>query len=91
MFAIIESAGPRGTYVTLDEFIACPDHLASNRQTRMLANLSTTDCQELMKETQRERIEDLMLLNAKENLRRMAFFGPNDLMASFYEFCTAHC
>lgn len=60
--------------VTLDEFMACESNLAINRQTRMLADLSLVGCynKSMMKPEERNKA---MLLSAKNNLKRMAFFG----------------
>ena len=67
--------GQSGQNVTLDEFIACPSNLASNRQTRMLANLSLVNCYEPVTGAERVKRERIMLRSAKDNLRQMAFFG----------------
>lgn len=60
--------------VTLDEFMACESNLAINRQTRMLADLSLVGCynSSMMKPEERGKT---MLLSAKNNLKKMAFFG----------------
>ncbi|XP_015782998.1 heparan-sulfate 6-O-sulfotransferase 2 [Tetranychus urticae] len=60
--------------VSLQEFISCPYNLAINRQTRMLADLTLVGCynHSIMSEHQRNTI---LLASAKENLKRMAFFG----------------
>lgn len=60
--------------VTLDEFMDCSSNLATNRQTRMLADLSLVGCYNtsMMNPEERGRI---MLLSAKNNLKKMAFFG----------------
>ncbi|MBN3287033.1 H6ST2 sulfotransferase, partial [Polyodon spathula] len=52
----------------------CPYNLASNRQARMLADLSLVGCYNLsvMGEEQRSRS---LLESAKRNLKEMAFFG----------------
>ncbi|CAI5793344.1 heparan-sulfate 6-O-sulfotransferase 2 [Podarcis lilfordi] len=52
----------------------CPYNLANNRQVRMLADLSLVGCYNLsvMPEEQRNKV---LLDSAKENLKRMAFFG----------------
>ncbi|XP_075692066.1 heparan-sulfate 6-O-sulfotransferase 2 [Rhinoderma darwinii] len=59
---------------TLTEFMDCPYNLANNRQVRMLADLSLVGCYNLsvMPEDQRNKV---LLDSAKENLKRMAFFG----------------
>ncbi|XP_053212359.1 heparan-sulfate 6-O-sulfotransferase 2-like [Panonychus citri] len=66
--------GEDWTNVSLQEFIACPYNLAINRQTRMLADLTLVGCynRSIMSEHQRNTI---LLASAKENLKRMAFFG----------------
>ncbi|OQV21337.1 Heparan-sulfate 6-O-sulfotransferase 3 [Hypsibius exemplaris] len=60
--------------VTFDEFLTCPNNLAANRQTRMLADLQLVGCYNttIMEKTQHD---EIMLNSAKENLRNMAFFG----------------
>ncbi|XP_072286293.1 heparan-sulfate 6-O-sulfotransferase 2 [Pyxicephalus adspersus] len=59
---------------SLKEFMDCPYNLANNRQVRMLADLSLVGCYNLsvMPEEQRNKV---LLDSAKENLKRMAFFG----------------
>ncbi|KAK1163070.1 heparan-sulfate 6-O-sulfotransferase 2-like [Acipenser oxyrinchus oxyrinchus] len=59
---------------TLADFMDCPYNLASNRQARMLADLSLVGCYNLsvMGEEQRSRA---LLESAKRNLKEMAFFG----------------
>ena len=54
--------------------MSCPHNLATNRQTRMLANLSKVGCYShtYMSESQRNHV---LLESAKENLRQLAFFG----------------
>ncbi|KAM4696998.1 heparan-sulfate 6-O-sulfotransferase 2 [Rhinophrynus dorsalis] len=58
----------------LKEFMDCPYNLANNRQVRMLSDLSLVGCYNLsvMPEDQRNKV---LLDSAKENLKRMAFFG----------------
>lgn len=60
--------------VTLTEFMNCPSNLASNRQVRMLADLSLVGCYNLssMNESQRNHI---LLSSAMSNLKNMAFYG----------------
>ncbi|KAG7168528.1 heparan-sulfate 6-O-sulfotransferase 2-like [Homarus americanus] len=60
--------------VTLEEFMECDSNLAINRQTRMLADLSLVGCynKSMMQPEEREKA---MLLSAKNNLKKMAFFG----------------
>ena len=60
--------------MSLDEFMSCPHNLANNRQTRMLANLSLSDCYGSSPLSRAER-DCIMLNSAKENLNKMAFFG----------------
>jgi len=59
--------------VSLQEFMSCQNSWATNRQTRMLSNLTIINCTgdglEPMKRDQ------LMLESAKENLLNMAVFG----------------
>ncbi|OCT67693.1 hypothetical protein XELAEV_18038994mg [Xenopus laevis] len=52
----------------------CPYNLANNRQVRMLSDLILVGCYNLsvMPEEQRNKV---LLDSAKENLKRMAFFG----------------
>ncbi|XP_043913235.1 heparan-sulfate 6-O-sulfotransferase 2-like [Protopterus annectens] len=59
---------------SLKEFMDCPYNLANNRQVRMLADLSLVGCYNLsfMPEEERQKV---LLDSAKENLKRMAFFG----------------
>ncbi|NWV06704.1 H6ST2 sulfotransferase, partial [Ptilonorhynchus violaceus] len=59
---------------SLQEFMDCPYNLANNRQVRMLSDLSLVGCYNLsvMPEEQRNKV---LLDSAKENLKRMAFFG----------------
>ena len=60
--------------VTLTEFMNCSSNLASNRQVRMLADLSLVGCYNLssMNESQRNHI---LLSSAMSNLKNMAFYG----------------
>lgn len=60
--------------VQLNEFLSCPSNLAFNRQTRMLADLQLVSCYNTSALSRHER-ERIMLASAKENLRKMAFFG----------------
>ncbi|XP_002932633.1 heparan-sulfate 6-O-sulfotransferase 2 [Xenopus tropicalis] len=59
---------------SLKEFMDCPYNLANNRQVRMLSDLILVGCYNLsvMPEDQRNKV---LLDSAKENLKRMAFFG----------------
>ncbi|XP_031786690.1 heparan-sulfate 6-O-sulfotransferase 2 isoform X2 [Nasonia vitripennis] len=64
--------GPNWKGVTLEQFMACPHNLASNRQTRMLADLSLVGCyNSSLSSIERDR---LMLASAKRNLKYMPFF-----------------
>ena len=60
--------------VELPEFMNCSSNLATNRQTRMLADLKLVNCYDTT--TMSSKARDLIMLNsAKTNLRKMAFFG----------------
>ncbi|XP_045201453.2 heparan-sulfate 6-O-sulfotransferase 1-A-like [Mercenaria mercenaria] len=58
--------------VTLREFMQCKDNLATNRQTRMLADLTKSECYKKNKLIEKD---NLRLKSAQENLEQMAFFG----------------
>ncbi|XP_060585135.1 heparan-sulfate 6-O-sulfotransferase 1-like [Ruditapes philippinarum] len=58
--------------VTLNEFMACKDNLATNRQTRMLADLTKSGCYKKNKTMDQD---DLRLKSAIQNIEQMAFFG----------------
>ncbi|XP_063281801.1 heparan-sulfate 6-O-sulfotransferase 3 [Pelobates fuscus] len=60
--------------VTLQEFMDCSYNLASNRQVRMLADLSLVGCYNLTFMNESER-NDILLQSAKNNLKNMAFYG----------------
>ena len=60
--------------VTIEQFVSCPHNLAINRQTRMLADLTLVGCYNTTFMSGKER-DVILLASAKENLRRMAFFG----------------
>ena len=60
--------------VTFDEFINCPYNLATNRQTRMLSNLTLINCYNDTSFDKHERGE-IMLQSAKANLLNMDYFG----------------
>ncbi|KAI5714011.1 hypothetical protein M8J76_009491 [Diaphorina citri] len=66
--------GPYWRGVSLDEFADCPHNLATNRQTRMMADLSLVGCYNMsaMSTEQRNR---MMLASAKRNLASMAYFA----------------
>lgn len=60
--------------VKIDDFMNCQSNLATNRQTRMLADLRLVNCYNTSFMSTKRR--DLTLLNsAKSNLEKMAFFG----------------
>ncbi|XP_046874792.1 heparan-sulfate 6-O-sulfotransferase 2 isoform X1 [Hypomesus transpacificus] len=59
---------------SLQEFMDCPYNLASNRQTRMLADLSLVGCYNVSAMNEDERWA-VLLRSAKRNLLDMAFFG----------------
>ncbi|KAF7990823.1 hypothetical protein HCN44_000628 [Aphidius gifuensis] len=64
--------GPNWHGVTLEQFLECPTNLASNRQTRMLADLSLIGCyNSTLTKTEKD---SLMLQSAKKNLQAMPFF-----------------
>lgn len=56
--------------VKLEEFLDCSSNMAINRQTFMLADMSSIGC--TFKSTNQNAA---LLENAKDNLKRMAFFG----------------
>lgn len=58
--------------VSLDEFMQCRDNLATNRQTRMLADLTQSECYKKSKLIEKDA---LRLESAKQNVEQMAFFG----------------
>ncbi|XP_064121463.1 heparan-sulfate 6-O-sulfotransferase 2-like [Macrobrachium nipponense] len=60
--------------VTLEEFMACSSNLANNRQTRMLADLSLVGCYNTSFLDPEDRGK-MLLISAKNNLKKMAFFG----------------
>lgn len=61
----------------MQKFLACPDNLSINRQTRMLADLALVGCYD-NKQLSREERETILLASAKNNLRKMAYFGLAD-------------
>ncbi|KHJ40679.1 heparan sulfate 6-sulfotransferase [Trichuris suis] len=67
------------TGVTLDDFISCKSNLAFNRQTRMLADLTTVHCynESAMPSDLRRTV---LVRSAKRNLMKMAFFGLQEEM-----------
>ncbi|XP_017558459.1 heparan-sulfate 6-O-sulfotransferase 3-B [Pygocentrus nattereri] len=60
--------------VTLREFMDCPSNLASNRQVRMLADLSLVGCYNLSSMNESDR-NHILLASAMSNLKNMAFYG----------------
>ncbi|CAB3374256.1 heparan-sulfate 6-O-sulfotransferase 2 [Cloeon dipterum] len=60
--------------VDLSQFLACPHNLASNRQTRMLADLALVGCYNRTYLSHEQR-DTVLLSSAKRNLAAMAFFG----------------
>lgn len=67
-------SGPDWRDVTISEFMNCPSNLAINRLTRMLADLTLVGCYNTSLMSKKER-DILLLASAKENLKKMAFFG----------------
>nr|CAG4650507.1 EOG090X0E58 [Sida crystallina] len=66
--------GANWTGVEIDEFMNCSYNLASNRQTRMLADLNLVGCYNATSMDPEER-DRILLSSAKTNLARMAYFG----------------
>ncbi|XP_071085464.1 heparan-sulfate 6-O-sulfotransferase 2-like [Haliotis cracherodii] len=64
--------------VSIDEFMNCPHNLAINRQSRMLANLTLVNCYNTTGMSTEERNAKI-LASAKENLRKLAFFGLTEV------------
>ena len=60
--------------ISLGNFTECERNPAKNRQTRMLADLTLADCDNIAGMASHER-EKIMLESAKENLNSMVFFG----------------
>lgn len=60
--------------VTLDEFMDCRENLATNRQTRMIADLTKSDCYH-RNTIKPEKRAILQIDSAFVNLQKMAFFG----------------
>lgn len=71
---LIDFSGDNWLGVGLDQFMACDSNLATNRQTRMLSDLSLIGCynKSAMPSQQRDRT---MLASAKRNLVAMSYFG----------------
>lgn len=70
--------------VSLNDFMSCDSNLAINRQTRMLADLTLVGCYNKSVMSQSER-DNLLLASAKDNLRKMAYFGicENQTMSQY--------
>ena len=64
--------------VTLDKFLRCSTNWANNRQTIMLANLSSVACLASNEDISRSDRDYLLLESAKASLREMAFFGLSE-------------
>lgn len=60
--------------VNLEDFMKCESNLGSNRQTRMLSDLSLIGCYNKSTMPAHER-DRLMLASAKRNLATMSYFG----------------
>ncbi|VDP11934.1 unnamed protein product [Soboliphyme baturini] len=72
--------------VSLEEFLNCSSNFGFNRMTRMLSDLTTVGCysRSLLDPNSRSA---LILESAKNNLRKMAFFGlQEDMRRSQYVF-----
>lgn len=65
--------------INLDKFLSCESNWANNRQTMALADLKVVGCYDKTRHSKEER-ERLILKNAKDNLRRLAFFGITEYM-----------
>jgi len=73
--------------VSLAEFLNCPSNMASNRQTRMLADLELVGCYNKSSSLTPEHRNRILLESAKSNLEKMAFFGlTEDQRVSQYLF-----
>ncbi|XP_052062023.1 LOW QUALITY PROTEIN: heparan-sulfate 6-O-sulfotransferase 3-B-like, partial [Mytilus californianus] len=66
--------GQKWKNITFENFVGCKSNLAINRQTRMLANLSSVNCYNTTGMSFEER-QTKILKSALENLKNMAFFG----------------
>ena len=62
------------TGVTLNEFMECEFNPASNRMTKMLADLTNIKCNSNLI-NDKEMADNFMLKSAKVNLQRFAYFG----------------
>ena len=56
----------------------CPYNPSTNRQTWMLADLESIGCERLVKAS-KETINQELLMSAKQNLNKMAYFGLTEL------------
>lgn len=78
--------GANWTGVDIEQFMDCSFNLASNRQTRMLADLNLVGCYNATA-TESEERGKVLLASAKANLARMAYFGLTEQQqASQYVF-----
>ena len=72
------------TGVTLDEFMECEFNPASNRMTKMLADLTYIKCNsDLIND--KEKADNFMLKSAKLNLQTFAFFGLTEFQRESQE------
>lgn len=60
--------------VSFDEFSSCDSNLATNRQTRMMSDLSLIGCYNKSSMPGHER-NRIMLASAKRNLAALSYFG----------------
>ena len=67
--------------LTFDKFMHCSFNWANNRQTIMLANLSSVDCLNPKSNMSHSERDTLLLESAKTNLMEMSFFGLTDYLA----------
>ena len=61
--------------ITFDYFMECPGNLATNRQTRMLANRTALQCNSVNSSATLETMQRRMLQSAKRNLAQLHYFG----------------
>ena len=66
--------------VQLDTFVACRTNLATNRQTRMLADLRTVHCYNMSAVREDER-NAALLQSAQHNLEAFAYFGVTEFLS----------
>lgn len=69
--------------VSFDEFSKCDSNLATNRQTRMLSDLSLIGCYNKSSMPAHER-DRIMLASAKRNLAAMSYFGLTEYQKVSY-------